>query len=79
MHRDAARADPDLAERDDILAMLLQSRYEDGEAMSADDLADVIAAIPVSDDAEITVECNPDDVDEALLGLLTEAYVDEPN
>jgi oxygen-independent coproporphyrinogen-3 oxidase len=30
--------------------------------LPAGDLADVIAAIPVSDDAEITVECNPDDV-----------------
>jgi cytochrome P450 len=42
---DAARADPDLAKRDDILAMLLQSRYEDGGAMSADDLADELLAL----------------------------------
>jgi oxygen-independent coproporphyrinogen-3 oxidase len=33
----------------------------------ADDLATVIAAIPVGDDAEITVECNPDDVTVELL------------
>ncbi len=33
----------------------------------ADELAAVIASIPVSDDAEITVECNPDDVTAELL------------
>jgi putative oxygen-independent coproporphyrinogen III oxidase len=33
----------------------------------ADDLAQVISAIPVSTDVEITVECNPDDVTTELL------------
>jgi oxygen-independent coproporphyrinogen-3 oxidase len=33
----------------------------------AGDLAGVIAAIPVRDDAEITVECNPDDVTAEML------------
>ena len=33
----------------------------------ADELAAVIASIPVGDDAEITVECNPDDVTVELL------------
>lgn len=33
-------------------------------------LAHVISAIPVAADAEITVECNPDDVDVDLLGVL---------
>ena len=32
------------------------------------ELAGVIASVPVSDDAEVTVECNPDDVDAELLG-----------
>jgi oxygen-independent coproporphyrinogen-3 oxidase len=32
-----------------------------------DGLADVIRSIPVADDAEITVECNPDDVTAGLL------------
>ena len=32
-----------------------------------DDLADVIGSIPRSPDAEVTVECNPDDVDVAML------------
>jgi oxygen-independent coproporphyrinogen-3 oxidase len=35
--------------------------------LPAGDLAGVIAAIPVSDDAEITVECNPDDVTVEML------------
>ena len=37
-----------------------------------DELASVIAAVPVVDGAEVTVECNPDDVDRTLLA----AYVD---
>jgi cytochrome P450 len=45
---DASLADPRLSERDDILAMLLQSRYEDGEPMSrrhvADELLTLLAA-----------------------------------
>jgi putative oxygen-independent coproporphyrinogen III oxidase len=35
----------------------------------AADLARVIAAVPVTDDAEVTVECNPDDVNVDLLGV----------
>nr|MBA3287139.1 radical SAM protein [Acidimicrobiia bacterium] len=38
----------------------------------AEALADVLGSIPTVDGAEITVECNPDDVDERLLT----AYVD---
>jgi oxygen-independent coproporphyrinogen-3 oxidase len=38
----------------------------------ADGLASVLRAIPLAADAEVTVECNPDDVTEALL----ETYVD---
>ena len=36
----ATRADPRLAERDDILAMLVQARDEDGSALSSEDLQD---------------------------------------
>lgn len=39
--------------------------------VDAEALAAVIAAIPTAPDAEVTVECNPDDVDEQLL----EAYL----
>jgi len=38
-------------------------------------LAEVIGTVPVVDGAEITVECNPDDVDEALLGEYAAAGV----
>jgi len=41
----------------------------------ADGLAGVLRAIPVAADAEITVECNPDDVTEALLTTYAEAGV----
>ena len=41
-----------------------------------DDLAAVIAAIPVWPDAEVTVECNPDDVDADLLRAYAAAGVD---
>ena len=45
---DKALADPGLAERDDVLALLLQSRYEDGTAMTratvADELLTLLAA-----------------------------------
>jgi cytochrome P450 len=40
-----AQADPRLEERDDVLAMLLQSRYEDGGAMSRRDVADELLAL----------------------------------
>ncbi len=43
-----ARADPGLAERSDVLALLLQARYEDGEPISdghiADELLTLVAA-----------------------------------
>lgn len=42
----------------------------------AGDLAAVIAAVPVVSGAEITVECNPDDVTEALLATYREAGVE---
>lgn len=41
----ATRADPRLAERADVLAMLVQARDEDGNALSADDLRDDLVAL----------------------------------
>ncbi|MDT5265488.1 MAG: cytochrome family [Mycobacterium sp.] len=37
---DKARADPDLDSRDDVLSLLLQSRYEDGSPMTRAEIAD---------------------------------------
>src|SRR2546423_4853620 len=37
---DKALADPGLADRDDVLALMLQSRYEDGSAMTREEIAD---------------------------------------
>jgi cytochrome P450 len=37
---DKALADPALAERDDVLALMLRSRYADGSPMSRDEIAD---------------------------------------
>jgi len=37
---DKAQADPDLAARDDVLALMLQSRYEDGSPMNGAEIAD---------------------------------------
>ena len=37
---DRVAADPNLEQRDDVLSLMLQSRYEDGTAMSRSDLAD---------------------------------------
>ena len=37
---DRVSADPNLDQRDDVLALMLQSRYDDGTAMSRGDLAD---------------------------------------
>ncbi|MDT5094086.1 MAG: cytochrome family [Mycobacterium sp.] len=37
---DKAEADPDLASRDDMLALMLQSTYEDGTSMSRAEIAD---------------------------------------
>ena len=42
---DRAVADPALAERDDVLAMLLQSRYDDGSAMSRSEVADQLLTL----------------------------------
>jgi cytochrome P450 len=41
----ATRADPRLAEREDILAMLVQARDEDGHALSTEDLRDDLLAL----------------------------------
>src|SRR5436190_21985757 len=40
-----------------------------------DRLAEVIASIPRTSDAEITVECNPDDVSESMLRSFVDAGV----
>jgi cytochrome P450 len=37
---DRVAADPNLEQRDDVLSLMLQSRYEDGTSMSRSDLAD---------------------------------------
>jgi cytochrome P450 family 138 len=42
---DKAEADPHLDERDDILALLLRSRYEDGSAMSRQDVSDELLTL----------------------------------
>ena len=42
---DRAAADPHLADRDDVLAMLLQSRYDDGSAMSRGEIADQLLTL----------------------------------
>ena len=39
------RADPDLAERDDILSMLVAARFEDGEPMSDEELRDQLITL----------------------------------
>ncbi|KUO16480.1 cytochrome P450 [Streptomyces dysideae] len=40
-----AAADPDLDGRDDILALMMQSRYEDGSPMTRDDIADTLITV----------------------------------
>ncbi len=42
---DKAEADPNLADREDILALLLRSRYEDGTAMSRQDVSDELLTL----------------------------------
>jgi cytochrome P450 len=42
---DKAEADPNLGERPDILALLLASRYEDGTAMSRQDVSDELLTL----------------------------------
>jgi cytochrome P450 family 138 len=42
---DRVAADPNVAERDDVLSLLLQARYEDGTAMSRSDLADELLTL----------------------------------
>ena len=43
--------------------------------LAADQLAAIIAAVPVSDGAEITVECHPDDAEAGFLAQLRDAGV----
>ncbi len=40
-----ARRDPDLDRRDDVLAMMLQSRYDDGSPMSREEIADQLLTL----------------------------------
>jgi cytochrome P450 family 138 len=42
---DKAEADPNLVERSDILALLLRSRYDDGTAMSRQDVSDELLTL----------------------------------
>jgi len=42
------RADPNLAEREDVLALLLQARYEDGTAMTRAELSDQLLSLLVA-------------------------------
>lgn len=42
---EAARRDPDLDARDDVLAMMLRSRYDDGSPMSRDEVADQLLTL----------------------------------
>jgi cytochrome P450 len=42
---DAVKADPNFEERDDVLALLLRSTYEDGSAMSRRDIADELLTL----------------------------------
>jgi cytochrome P450 family 138 len=41
----AARQDPGLDERDDVLALMLQSRYDDGSAMSREEISDQLLTL----------------------------------
>lgn len=41
----AARQDPRLDERDDVLALMLQSRYDDGSGMTRDEIADQLLTL----------------------------------
>jgi len=42
---DAVQADPDFDERDDVLALLLKSTYEDGSSMSRQDIGDELLTL----------------------------------
>ncbi len=42
---DAVQADPNLDERDDVLALLLRSTYEDGSSMSRQDIGDELLTL----------------------------------
>jgi cytochrome P450 len=44
-HVDATRSDPRLAERDDVLAMLVRARDEDGSALTDEDLRDELLTL----------------------------------
>jgi cytochrome P450 family 138 len=41
----AARADPNLADRRDVLAVMLQSRYDDGSEMNRDEISDQLVTL----------------------------------
>ncbi len=45
---DKAQADPDLEKRSDVLALLLQSRYDDGAAMTREQISDELLTILVA-------------------------------
>ena len=45
---DTARADPDLEQRDDVLALLVQARHESGEPMSHAEIADQLLTLLVA-------------------------------
>jgi cytochrome P450 len=42
---ESVRADPNLSDRDDVLAMLIQSEYDDGETMSNQEIADELLTL----------------------------------
>ncbi|OBK24713.1 cytochrome P450 [Mycobacterium asiaticum] len=42
---DLERSDPDFADRNDVLALMLRSRYEDGSVMSRKDIGDELLAL----------------------------------
>ena len=42
---DAERADPNFAERTDVLALMLRSTYDDGSAMSRKDIGDELLTL----------------------------------
>jgi hypothetical protein len=46
---DKALADPSLGERDDVLALMLQSRYEDGSPMTRDEITDELITMLAAD------------------------------
>jgi cytochrome P450 family 135 len=53
---EAARRDTDLDQRDDILALLLQARYEDGSAMTDGEIRDTLVTLLIQGHAS-TADC----------------------